>query len=346
MLAMGALVGRDQPLVAVPTQVNSTDTTAAAVEDPLSPPWSGPSEHGQPTAERDTIPPETAVVAGNLTETVSLQPGQPRAILPGSGVSYGMHDGEMGTLLAERHDAGEAAIPTDGPYTPQGGGEVVPGPAPASPAGGLPAALTREPAPEAAARPAPEPIAVAAAPAPIGSAPIAASATPPAALPPPPSQPALPPAPPAEPPVTAGLATGRMVWPTTGQVTTHFTYTGGRGHNGLDIANDFGTPIVAADGGVVTWAGWRNDGLGIAVFIDHGNGLQTWYGHCTRAVVQPGQPVSKGQVIGTMGSTGKSTGSHLHFMVLQDNSYRDPLSYLDGRGTPAQGRSRSFAAIQ
>ena len=336
MLATGALVERDQPRIALPVQVSSTDTTAAAVDGALSPPWSAPSEHGESTAERSTSPPETVVATDNLLETVSLQPGQPLPILPASGVSHDLHDGESGTLPAERYGVGEAAIPTDGSRTLHGGGEVVPGPAPALPGGGLPVPLRREPAPEPAATPAPVPIAIAPSPELIEAAAIAAASPTPAAAP----------TPPAEPPATRSLATGRMVWPTTGQITTHFSYAGGRGHNGLDIANDFGTPIVAADGGVVTWAGWRNDGLGIAVFIDHGNGLQTWYGHCTRAVVQPGQPVRKGQVIGTMGSTGKSTGSHLHFMVLQDNGYRDPLSYLDRPGAPGQGRGRSLAAVQ
>ena len=130
------------------------------------------------------------------------------------------------------------------------------------------------------------------------------------------------PAPP--PPQPAGGPTGRMVWPATGSITTYFSGY----HNGLDIANGTGTPIVAADGGIVTWAGWRNDGLGIAVFIDHGGGLQTWYGHFSRVVVSPGQVVRKGQVLGGMGSTGRSTGPHLHFMVVQNSGYRNPLNYL------------------
>jgi murein DD-endopeptidase MepM/ murein hydrolase activator NlpD len=115
-----------------------------------------------------------------------------------------------------------------------------------------------------------------------------------------------------------------MAWPTTGSITTYFTSY----HNGLDIANATGTPIGAADGGVVTWAGWRNDGLGIAVFVDHGGGLQTWYGHFSRVVVSPGQVVGKGQLLGYMGSTGRSTGPHLHFMVLVNYGYRNPLNYL------------------
>jgi murein DD-endopeptidase MepM/ murein hydrolase activator NlpD len=115
-----------------------------------------------------------------------------------------------------------------------------------------------------------------------------------------------------------------MIWPTTGTITTYFTSY----HNGLDVANSFGTAISAADGGVVTWAGWRNDGLGIAVFIDHGGGLQTWYGHFASVAVAPGQRVSRGQYLGAMGSTGRSTGPHLHFMVLVNNGYRNPLNYL------------------
>ena len=100
-------------------------------------------------------------------------------------------------------------------------------------------------------------------------------------------------------------------------------------HQGLDIANGMNTPIVAADGGVVIFAGWNTAGYGFAVSIDHGNGLVTWYGHmASQPAVWVGQQVSQGQYLGPMGSTGASTGSHVHFAVLRNGVWDDPLNYL------------------
>ncbi|HKP52685.1 MAG TPA: LysM peptidoglycan-binding domain-containing protein [Chloroflexia bacterium] len=126
------------------------------------------------------------------------------------------------------------------------------------------------------------------------------------------------------------VATGRMVWPVQGRITQYFS---GR-HNGLDIAIAAGTPIHAADAGKIIWSGWRTDGLGYCVMIDHGNGLTTIYGHMIRQPpVRVGQYVDRGQVIGNIGSTGRSTGPHVHFMVKvgSGRNYRNPLSYLGGR---------------
>jgi murein DD-endopeptidase MepM/ murein hydrolase activator NlpD len=279
-----------------------------------------PAETSAPSPERDTSPSRTAVAPDRAKEADSLESGQPLASQPVAGPSHIVQDGETVAVLAERYGVDEATIRNHGPNGLGDSGEVRPGQALVIPGGRPPASPTSErasPTPEPAAAP----IQAALAPEPVRSAPVAAAPATPQTAPTPIPRPVPPSAP-------GGGATGRMVWPATGQITTAFTYAGGRGHNGLDIANGFGTPIVAADGGVVTWAGWRNDGLGIAVFIDHGNGLQTWYGHLTRAVVGSGQRVSKGQTIGTMGSTGISSGSHLHFMVLQNNSYRNPLGYL------------------
>ncbi|MCO5176101.1 MAG: LysM peptidoglycan-binding domain-containing protein [Thermomicrobiales bacterium] len=123
----------------------------------------------------------------------------------------------------------------------------------------------------------------------------------------------------------AAEATGTFMWPVTGTVTTEF----GGGHNGLDIANVAWTPIVAADGGVVTFSGWNEFGLGYAVAIDHENGYVTWYGHMVEPpAVKAGDRVSQGQWLGSMGSTGKSTGPHLHFVVLHNSIYENPLQYL------------------
>jgi murein DD-endopeptidase MepM/ murein hydrolase activator NlpD len=126
---------------------------------------------------------------------------------------------------------------------------------------------------------------------------------------------------------TPKAATGRFVWPVQGRITQYFS---GR-HNGLDIAVRAGTTIVAADSGRVIWSGWRTDGLGYCVMIDHGNGLTTVYGHMLRQPpVYVGQYVSRGQKIGLIGSTGRSTGPHVHFMVKvgSGRNYRNPLTYL------------------
>ncbi|MEO6458694.1 MAG: LysM peptidoglycan-binding domain-containing protein [Chloroflexia bacterium] len=135
-----------------------------------------------------------------------------------------------------------------------------------------------------------------------------------------------PPKPVAKPKVenTRKAGTGRMVWPVRGTITQYFS---GR-HNGLDIAIRAGTPLHAADSGKVIWSGWRRDGLGYAVFIDHLNGITTVYGHMLRQpAVYVGQYVSRGQTIGLVGSTGRSTGPHVHFMV-KTGVYRNPLAYL------------------
>jgi murein DD-endopeptidase MepM/ murein hydrolase activator NlpD len=99
-------------------------------------------------------------------------------------------------------------------------------------------------------------------------------------------------------------------------------------HNGIDIANKVGTPIYAADNGKVelSASGW-NGGYGNTILINHGK-LKTRYGHLSRLYVKAGQTVEKGQVIGEMGSTGRSTGPHLHFEVLSGSVRYNPLNYV------------------
>ncbi len=121
----------------------------------------------------------------------------------------------------------------------------------------------------------------------------------------------------------SGTALGRLIWPITGSITQGYSSR----HTGIDIAGSSGSPIVAADGGVVSFAGWQG-GYGNFVAINHGNGLVTRYGHCSKLLVSSGQRVSQGQTIALRGSTGHSTGPHLHFEVLQNGSFRNPLSYL------------------
>lgn len=120
-------------------------------------------------------------------------------------------------------------------------------------------------------------------------------------------------------------ATGTFIWPTSGFISQEFH----EHHNGLDIANKEWTPVNAADGGIVIFAGWNDYGLGYAVGVDHGNGYQTWYGHLlNQPYVEVGQVVWQGGYLGPMGSTGKSTGPHLHFIVMKDGVYQNPLNYL------------------
>ena len=101
-----------------------------------------------------------------------------------------------------------------------------------------------------------------------------------------------------------------------------------RPHTGIDLAAPYGTPIMAADTGQVIWVGWDWSGLGWAVKINHGNYIATIYGHMDHYIVRVGQNVTKGQVIGYEGSTGASTGPHVHFMVLVHNVWVNPLLYV------------------
>jgi murein DD-endopeptidase MepM/ murein hydrolase activator NlpD len=100
-------------------------------------------------------------------------------------------------------------------------------------------------------------------------------------------------------------------------------------HNGVDLAADAYTPLLAADGGIVEYAGWCDCGLGYYVKIDHGNGFKTLYGHMAEQPwVSAGEAVAKGDVIGPVGSSGASTGPHVHFIVQFNGVAQDPLAYL------------------
>jgi len=123
-----------------------------------------------------------------------------------------------------------------------------------------------------------------------------------------------------------GGGTGALDWPVYGSISSYFGSRSG-GHTGLDIAASSGTAIKAADSGTVTGAGYQG-GYGNLITVNHGNGIVTRYAHCSAINVSVGQSVAKGIVIGKVGSTGNSTGSHLHFEVLVNGSFKNPLNYL------------------
>lgn len=119
-------------------------------------------------------------------------------------------------------------------------------------------------------------------------------------------------------------ASNKMAWPTVGnRITQYFSWR----HAGLDIANKTGTPLFAADAGTVEYAGWGN-GYGNHIKIDHGGGKKTLYAHMSRFYVSKGDTVTKGESIGEMGSTGWSTGPHIHFEVIINGVKYNPLNYI------------------
>lgn len=256
-------------------------------------------------AQRFGLHPSTIVWANDLGDSNLIVSGQALAILPADGVMVKAQPGDTVESLAATYGVDPAVI-RDHPGNGLGaGGTLVVGRYVMVPGG-------QPPAPPPPPAPAPEPE-------PEAAPPQVAAAEVPAAPPPAPEPPPPPPPPPPR-------ASGSFIWPTSGVITQYFH----GGHNGWDIANGMYTPVYAADGGVVTFAGWNSYGLGYAVSIDHGNGLVTWYGHLAEPpAVSPGQRVAQGEYIGPMGSTGNSTGPHVHFIIVRNGVYQDPAWYLD-----------------
>jgi murein DD-endopeptidase MepM/ murein hydrolase activator NlpD len=126
---------------------------------------------------------------------------------------------------------------------------------------------------------------------------------------------------------TGPASAAGLVWPVHGILTSGYGWRWGRMHEGIDLAVASGTPVVAAASGTVIVAGWMG-GYGNLVVIDHGDGLATAYGHNTSVTVGYGQTVAQGQLIAYSGSTGHSTGPHVHFEVRVNGSPVDPLGYL------------------
>ncbi|HYN63924.1 MAG TPA: M23 family metallopeptidase [Candidatus Limnocylindrales bacterium] len=119
--------------------------------------------------------------------------------------------------------------------------------------------------------------------------------------------------------------TGVLGWPVPGgSITTYFS----SAHPAIDIAAPYGSTVIAADSGVVIWAGWRNNGGGLVVAVDHGNGISSVYNHLGSIWVAPGQVVSKGEGIAAVGCTGICTGPHVHLETIVGGVLVNPLRYL------------------
>lgn len=124
----------------------------------------------------------------------------------------------------------------------------------------------------------------------------------------------------------APLGTGSFVWPVNSRWRSGYDFTAY--HPGVDLAGRLGDPVYAADAGTVVYAGWSTVGYGNLIVLDHGNGYQTYYAHLSAIFVGCGQQVAKGATIGLVGSTGRSTGPHLHFEIRGPRGFVNPWQVL------------------
>lgn len=129
-------------------------------------------------------------------------------------------------------------------------------------------------------------------------------------------------------PVSGGaVGYGAFVYPANNHALSGFDFSPEANHSGLDFAGNTGEAVYASDAGVIVYAGWNDYGYGNMIMIDHGNGFQTLYAHLSALNVGCGQSVGQGEVIGAIGSTGRSSGSHLHFEIMAGTKV-NPWSYL------------------
>jgi murein DD-endopeptidase MepM/ murein hydrolase activator NlpD len=131
-------------------------------------------------------------------------------------------------------------------------------------------------------------------------------------------------------PVSVAVVTQKStlyIWPATGPISSPYGSRSGGFHTGMDIAVSYGTPIRATRNGKVVLSGW-NGGYGYCVILEHPDGSRTLYGHCSRLKAKVGQTVAQGDTIAYVGSTGNSTGAHLHFEVIVGGKYKNPASVL------------------
>jgi murein DD-endopeptidase MepM/ murein hydrolase activator NlpD len=123
---------------------------------------------------------------------------------------------------------------------------------------------------------------------------------------------------------TNARGTGAFVWPVSGSLTQLYWW----GHRAIDIGAPTGSAVVASDGGYVSFVGWTDIGYGYLIILDHANGYSSYYAHLSQMYVMVGQQVERGQVIGAVGSTGNSTGPHLHLEIRYNGNEQNPLVYL------------------
>lgn len=124
------------------------------------------------------------------------------------------------------------------------------------------------------------------------------------------------------------VGTKQFIMPASGRLSSTFGRRWGRTHEGIDIAASTGTPIYASDNGIVTEAGYKSNGYGNIVKIDHQNGFVTYYAHCSKVYVNVGDVVAKGDKIAAVGNTGRSTGPHLHFEIRENGTPYNPFNYI------------------
>ena len=130
-------------------------------------------------------------------------------------------------------------------------------------------------------------------------------------------------------PISGGaVGFGAFIWPANKHYLSGFDYTPSANHWGIDIAGNEGEGVYATDAGVVVYAGWNNYGYGNMIMIDHGNNFQSLYGHLSAINVGCGQSVGQGDVIGAIGTTGHSSGPHLHFEIRAISSFVNPWDVL------------------
>lgn len=123
--------------------------------------------------------------------------------------------------------------------------------------------------------------------------------------------------------------TGSFSTPTMGQLSSRYGSRWGRQHQGIDLAANEGTPIYAADNGTIIYSRFNDGGYGYLIEIDHSNGYVTYYAHCSKLVANEGDVVAKGDLIGYVGNTGRSTGAHLHFEVRKNGAPCDPMELIE-----------------
>jgi len=128
------------------------------------------------------------------------------------------------------------------------------------------------------------------------------------------------------PPSSAG--TGDFIMPVSGTLTSKYGKRWGRTHAGIDLGAKTGTPIYAADNGIVVESEYQSNGYGNIVKIDHQNGFVTYYAHCSSLYVKAGDVVAKGDKIAAVGNTGRSTGPHLHFEIRKNGEVQNPYLYV------------------